>query len=334
MSQRPVATDILVVGAGIAGLMAAHALRQQGRQILVVDEGRRVGGRLATRSIGPGRADHGAQFFTVRSAKFQSWVKQWVAEGLVYRWSTGWSDGSLAPVTLNGHPRYAVYGGMNSLASHLARELDTQVNVRLTSVKLTPHGWESQAEQGQVYTSQALVLTPPMPQTLALLDAGPTPLTPADRYALEQIDFAPCLVGLFWLDGSVHLPEPGAIQHPYAPISWIADNQRKGISPEATVVTVHAGSVYSYQMWNAPEAEVVAALQTGLQPYLALETSIIEAQLKHWRYALPTSLHPEPYLLAANLPPLVFAGDAFGGSRVEGAALSGLAAAEALAGIL
>ncbi len=78
-------TDVLIVGAGLAGLMAANALQNQGRQVTVVDKGRSVGGRLATRRMGPGRADYGAQFFTVRTETFQSWVDRWVPASLV-RW--------------------------------------------------------------------------------------------------------------------------------------------------------------------------------------------------------------------------------------------------------
>ena len=331
MGQAEIDTDVLVVGAGLAGLMAARTLRKQGVRVVVVDKGRSVGGRLATRRIGPGRADHGAQFFTVRSPEFRAWVEQWLSEEVVYRWSNGWSDGSLAPVTFKGHPRYAVYGGMNALTKYLAQGLDTRLNVRLEAVTATESGWLSRNAGGQTFTSQGLLLTPPVPQSLALLDTGHARLSTGDRAALDRIEYVPCLAGLFWLDGLVHLPEPGAIQHSSAPISWIASNRRKGISPEATIITIHAGPEYSRQLWEASEAEALAALQAGLQPYLAPGTNLVEAQLKRWRYAMCTTSHPERCLVAEGLPPLAFAGDGFSGSGVEGATLSGVAAGQSLA---
>jgi predicted NAD/FAD-dependent oxidoreductase len=308
--------------------MAGRALEEQGLRVTLLDKGRSVGGRLATRRIGPGRADHGAQFFTVRTPEFQAWVDQWLDKGLVYRWSTGWSDGSLSSVKPDGHPRFAVRGGMNALAKRLAQGLDTRVDVRLVTVAPTAKGWQARDAKGEVYTARALLLTPPVPQALALLEAGGTQLASPDRAALERITYAPCVAGLFWVEGGVDLPEPGAVQQASAPISWIADNQRKGISPEATLITVHAGAGYSGQLWEAPEGEALAALQEGLGAFLDPGARIREAQLKRWRYAQPTTLHPERYLLATGLPTLALAGDAFGWPRIEGAALSGLAAAE------
>lgn len=333
MSNSTPTPDILIVGAGLAGLMAATVLKEHGRQVVLVDKGRSVGGRLATRRIGPGRADHGAQFFTVRSDEFRQWVDRWLEADLIYEWSTGWSDGSIDTAEPDGHPRYATRGGMNALPQHLAEGLDVRLEVRLTAVAPTENGWRAEDETGQRYTGRALLLTPPAPQSLALLTAGQTPLAASDKTALESIAFAPCVAGMFWVEGPVNLPEPGALQRPDHAISWIADNLRKGISPEARLITVHAGPDYSRDLWDAAEDEALAALRSGLEPHLEPTATIREGQLKRWRYALPTNLHPERSLVADNLPPLVFAGDAFGGPRVEGAALSGLAAGQALAAL-
>jgi renalase len=54
-------------------------------------------------------------------------------------------------------------------------------------------------------------------------------------------------------------------------------------------------------------------------------------QVQRWRYARPITVHSARYLEAQDLPQLLFGGDAFGGAKVEGAVLSGKAAAERLA---
>ncbi len=219
---------------------------------------------------------------------------------------------------------------MNALAKYLAGSLEVRVDLQLASVALLDDGWGVAGEDGHRFASHALLLTPPVPQSLALLEAGGVRLSPADREALEQIRYAPCLAGLFWVDGSVDLPAPGALQRPDGAISWIADNRRKGISPEATLITVHAGPEYSHELWETTDRKALEALRSSLKPFLDPSAEILEAQLKRWRYAQPTTLHPERHLLAEGLPPLAFAGDAFGWPRVEGAGLSGIAAANAI----
>jgi renalase len=141
-------TDVLVVGAGLSGLMAARALQERGLRVTLVDKGQSVGGRLATRRVGPGRADHGAQFFTARTPEFQSRVDAWAAAGLVYRWSTGWARGSLDAAPPDGHARYAARGGMNALAKHLAGGLDVRVRTRLPRIRATDGGWAAEDEGG------------------------------------------------------------------------------------------------------------------------------------------------------------------------------------------
>lgn len=330
-------TDILIIGAGVCGLMAATVLTAHKRNVTLLDKGRSVGGRMATRRIDKGCADHGAQFFTVRDERFGRFVEQWLNEGIIFVWSHGWSDGSLADAPSDGHPRYAVHGGMNRLTQHIAAQVEAQggvihTGVRVEAVTPTEEGWRVSAENGVAFRAQSVVLTMPVPQALALLDAGNTPLTSGDRAALERIRYAPCLCGLFVIDGEVHLPAPGAVQRPEHDFPWIADNQRKGISPRVPIVTVHAGPAWSEAHFEDPDDALCEAFERAMRPWLAPDAWILEEQVKRWRYATPTVLHPERMLKIDAHAPLYIGGDAFGAPRVEGAALSGLEIGEALLG--
>ena len=90
--------DVVVIGAGMSGLVAARELVAAGARVRVIDKGRSVGGRLATRRIGDARLDHGAQFFTVRTPAFQQRVDDWLDRGLVRVWTHGFGDGDGARV--------------------------------------------------------------------------------------------------------------------------------------------------------------------------------------------------------------------------------------------
>jgi len=328
-------SDVLIIGAGLTGLTAARKVSEYGLSVTLVDKGRSVGGRLATRRIGEGLADHGAQFFTVRSGDFQRDVDKWLAENIIYEWSKGFSDGDRTAEQFDGHPRYATNGGMNALAKYLAKQLGTKAtihtDVKISSVTQTDNGWQTQDDKGELYSAKALLMTPPVPQSLTLLGTLRDKLNTHDRKALERIKYYPSVAGLFRVEGEVNLPEPGALQRPDAVLSWIADNQRKGISPHAHIITVHAAGSISQNLWDLPETEALTFIQQEFERYLAPGTTIVEAELKRWRYSQPTILHPERYLMAQELPPLAFAGDGFGEARVEGAFLSGLAAGQALA---
>ena len=328
-------SDILIIGAGLSGLMAATTLPAD-KQITILDKGRSVGGRLATRRIGPGRADHGAQFFTVRDEGFAAYVDRWLAEGLVFRWSDGWGNGSADATRPDGNPRYAATDGMNAMAKHLAADLterdsvDIRTAVFVTSIAQDGDGWQVTDREGSTYSAAALVLTAPVPQSLALLTTGAVTLSANDRTALERIEYAPCICAMAWIEGETTLPDPGAVQRPDAPISWIADNHRKGISPKATVITIHANAELSRALYDEPDEAIAPIFDDILASTMTEGSTVNQVEIKRWRYALPLVLHPDRYLKAADLPPLYFGGDAFGGPRVEGAALSGMAIGRAI----
>jgi len=67
----------VIAGAGMAGLTAAGVLHAKGWEVVLLDKGRGVGGRMATRRIGESRLDHGAQFSCWDTRRFPAgrWVR-------------------------------------------------------------------------------------------------------------------------------------------------------------------------------------------------------------------------------------------------------------------
>jgi len=108
---------------------------------------------------------------------------------------------------------------------------------------------------------------------------------------------------------------------------WIGDNQQKGVS-KAPAVTIHANPAFSRAYWTADDQAIMHELLTHASPWLG--ASVVSAEIKRWRYSAPDSFVPEPCIFLAEPLPLLFAGDAFVSPCVEGAVLSGLAAAEHL----
>ena len=54
--------DVVVIGAGLAGLSAARKLTQAGRRVCVVEARERVGGRTYSSPLGEGIVDLGGQW--------------------------------------------------------------------------------------------------------------------------------------------------------------------------------------------------------------------------------------------------------------------------------
>lgn len=324
-------SEVLVVGAGAAGLTAARHLVGDHR-VVVIDKGRGVGGRMATRRVGDAVIDHGAQFVTTHSSEFADEVERWCAEEVAQPWFRG-RIGPGGVQDHDGHVRYRGAVSMNAVAKHLAEGLDVRRSARASSVEVDGERWRVRLAGGGDLLADAVVVTAPVPQTLQLLADGSIELTTADRVALERIEYEPCLAVMARLAAPAGLPEPGALAPDDGPIDWIADDQAKGISP-SPALTVHAGAPASVELWDQPDALVVSALMEAARVATGRPLVVSEHSVQRWRYARPTVLHPERCLVVSGVPPMVLAGDAFGGAKVEGAVLSGTAAAESIRALL
>jgi predicted NAD/FAD-dependent oxidoreductase len=346
--------DAIVIGAGIAGLCAADRLVAAGRRVVVLDKARGVGGRMATRRLAAAVCDHGAQFFTVRGDDFGGLVTAAAETAAVTTWCAGFvqaaADGSLVSAG-DGHARWRGVKGMTDLPKWLAARLAAadgpgrcaiRTNVKVTSIAQDGDGARLAVEGDQgreEMTARGVILTAPVPQALDMLRAGGM-LDDADgvatdtRRLLETVTYDPCFALMLVLDRPTLVPPPGGMQFPSGagPIAWLADNLQKGISP-VPALTVHATGGFSRDHFDAPPDEVARLLLDAVRPWIDGDpaTAVVERSLHRWKFAQPTTLVPDPLVVASAAPPVVCCGDAFAGPRVEGAAASGLAAGRWLA---
>jgi renalase len=320
------ARTVGVIGAGIAGLMAATRLQEHGREVTVFDKSKGVGGRMATRRVGDAVLDHGAQFFTARDEDFRARVDRWVEDGAATLWSREFLS---ARGTLPPRPSDYFRGteGMTSVPRRLARTLDVRLDQRVLAAYADAGAVVLETRTGERHRVDAAILTAPVPQSLDVVDGGGFPLPPALRRRLEAVEYDPCFAVLAILGGPTTLPDPGALRLDGDPLSWIADNRRKGISPDIHAVTIHAGPAFSRSHLRAEREDIARAMLDAARPWLG-DAPVDEVQVHRWLYSAPVRPEPDRCLGIDAPAPLVFAGDAFGGPRVEGAALSGLAAAD------
>ena len=306
---------VVVIGAGLAGLMAAQQLHSNGHDVVVLDKGKSPGGRLATRRIGDATLDHGAQFFTVREPEFERQFQQWVQAGIVREWCTGFSS-------QDGHPRYIGTHGMNGIAKHLAQGLDVRCNTFVFEVNRNEDtSWSTKIDDGTVFQSDALVVTCPLPQAYSLLITAHVDIPEA----LFTCEYDRTIGLLAVLDSESAVPAPGGVQNPNDSLQFVADNCMKGIS-HIPALTLHFSPAFSEQHWDDEPHALHQLLIHHVQPFLG-NAHIVESQVKKWRFATPRTPWSERIWQHESL---VIAGDAMSGPKVEGAVLSGLAAASAL----
>lgn len=312
-------SDVLIVGAGLAGLSAASWLQKAGQSVRLLDKGRGVGGRMATRRIGTCTFDHGAQFITVRSECFAAAMRDWENSGIVTPWCQGFA------AQADGHTRWRGQPAMNALPKHLAGGLKIELATKVVALGHDVQAWRVVTEAGGVFFAAKLLLTAPVPQSLELLATSRLSLEPALRTRLAAIEYERCIAVLAVPAGTAQVPGPGGFAPPAGPLAWLADNQRKGISAQPAV-TLHATHEFSLRHWEEERERVGLMLVEAARPWLG--GPVAAMQVHGWKYSKPTTVFPQPCAVAHSQPLLVLAGDAFAGPKVEGAALSGWAAAE------
>lgn len=314
----------LIIGAGMAGLTAARELRLKGWDVVILDKGRGVGGRMATRRIEQARADHGAQYFSATTPEFHELVQELLADEVITQWEP--AQPGPADTTVN-EPHYVGVEGMNAVAKAMARNLTVLTAETVISFRVDGNQWLVETGSGGQYRADALLIAIPAPQALVLIEKSGFSVTTSDKSALSAIAYQPCIAVIV----ALHEPStmPNAVRYDTGDIAWVADNAQKGISPGQPSVTIHASADFSRTHFD-DDLTVIGQQLIDQLPALIPADSISTVQTHRWRYSLADQRHPAPFLAAEAPLPLLFGGDGFGMGNVEGAYLSGLAMAKSV----
>ncbi len=307
--MNPSIEDCIVIGAGLSGLAAARTLESAGLGVLLLDKGRRVGGRMASCHFEGALFDYGAQFFSARDPEFRRLIDGFLGTAVAVPW-----------FDRDGETRYCSPLGMNALPQYLAEGLRIICGVTVASVRRDQRLWRVVTEDGEVYSTEVLVVTTPVPQALAFLE-----LEEQAKKDLITIEYHRCLAILAVLEGDSAIPAPGFLRVSQEPLQTLADNRQKGLDGDATGVTILATPAFSLLHWETPKEEAAKLLLAAAAPWLG--STVLHWRYHRWRYSQPVQTFDDRYYGVEGDPPLVLAGDAFGGPRVEGAYLSGIAAA-------
>lgn len=230
-----------VIGAGIAGLTIVRSL-QKIADVIVFEESRGVGGRMATRRIDDVSFDHGAQYFTVRDQDFRREIEQACGVGLVKPWTgdvVSLTAGGPARHVVPSTTRYVAVPSMTALTKAMAKGLDIRLDCRVAEIGGEPGRWLIHSGELVEGPFDWIVATAPAPQSAALL-----PASFSHHETLREVGMHACFT--LMIKRNSHPPELFAAARVSDPvIGWIAYNHSKPARPEPASLVVNSNGVWA-----------------------------------------------------------------------------------------
>ena len=327
-SKRTTPLDVAIIGAGPAGLAAAHHISNAGLDVAIFDKGRGPGGRLSTRrGINDIRLDHGCQFIDIDATEDPTILQPMMEDGSLVRWTPdGHEEVRRLPC---GTPSWLVgVPTMNTVIKRLAEPFSACFGTRICALERDGEYWNLVDADQTIFATAAVVVTAiPAPQTTELL-------APLDFSGVEHVNsasYAP-----LW---SILCEEPDGLRKGFeyivpghGPLGWIANQAAKPGRAESPALVGLATGEWSAQNVEAEHDWVRQQLADALAHHVGTN-SINGTSVHRWRYALVDTPAGTP-TITDERQRLVACGDWCLGPTVGHALNSGRAAGIAAATLL
>lgn len=318
---------VAIIGAGIAGLQAARRIGEAGHEVKLFEKARGPGGRMSTRRTDDGTFDHGAQYFTARSERFQLQVEAWRARGTVAPWkgrivrlSSGKAEVEAdAPMRFVGTPK------MSAIGRDLLGQNEIDFSVRIASCERSGSVWKLRCDAGFEHGDyDALGIAVPPAQAVPLLESSPALAATA-----AGVRMWPCHALMLGFEEALPVEFDGAFLDD-ARISWAARNSAKPGREGRDHWVVHARSDWSESQVESPNEAVGLKMEEAFREAVGSALPTVAYRATHrWLYARTANALDVGHLFDADRR-LGVCGDWCVGDRVEDGFCSGDALAETM----
>ena len=345
-SPSPAPKHFAIVGAGMAGIACARTLVQAGHEVTVFEAEAGAGGRMASESTAFGRFDSGAQYFTVRDARFALALQ--TVPKLCRPWSANLvrvldPHGRVAEAALPARePHYVAQPGMDAVVAAWAKPLGDRLvtGVQVTQIEpdaLDRRRWQLHTDGGPgvpVHSGfDAVLLAIPPAQARLLL--GRSKVSPTLERNIAKVHASPCWTLMIAFPQAnqptmSHLgPQWNAARSTHHRVAWLARESSKPGRDPIERWTLQASPTWSQEHLRDDAPRVEAKLLRAFAEITGIYATPNYARARCWPEAQTQTPLGKPHLWDARAR-IGLAGDWCMGHRVEDAFLSGLSLALAV----
>lgn len=315
---------IAIVGAGMAGLSAAHELQSHGHEPVVFELADHVGGRLETIQLGDYKFDSGANAITPRQSELTNLMLNKLDKTELVKiekplFFLEHGRPSHASSSANHDARYCYTSGIHRLPELMAEGLDVRLNTAIAAAEQLEMGFQLGGEQ-----FDWLIVTAPGFSSEPLLKKL------GERRGLSGVRYRSCLsVLLGYAEACPDVPYYSLMDpEQVSPIFWLSLESLKcpGRTPDdKCAIVVQMGHEYSEQYYDAQDDHIYNDATAFIRKLYGFAEPEVK-QIRRWNQS-----QPELPLSFDSVNPrgtrLIVTGDAVLGGRAEMAFEAGLLAA-------
>lgn len=249
---------MVIVGAGISGLVCARDLLAAGLRVLVIEKSRGLGGRCATRRMLGQPVDIGLSYYHADDDELLAELMAVPARRI-----DGWPHrvaGAGAPchpaAFRPGQRRLAFAEGVNAFPRHLAQHVPCMRGARVTHMHALPGGVTLDILDGAPVRAREVVLTLPPAQAQAILPSQEGRQLHAVQNLLGHVTAHPCITLVLGLSLAAPAPDFDILYPEDSPVlQLVTHDSAKRDDPQYRVLVVQARAEWSRAHLEDPPDE-------------------------------------------------------------------------------